>query len=142
MGNKLQSKTSRKKKLDYLYLITKIVIVMLGFTALMLLVLTTLLHREFIAAYSEWPYIHKNSFRFILCTLATIIIIIWGRKLLKNVDPRREFLIFTGAFLIAGLFLVINMPTKLNEADQLFTLKAANQMNHGNFVSQIGRAHV
>lgn len=142
MGNKLQSKTSRKKKLDYLYLITKSVIVMLGFTALMLLVLTTLLRREFIAAYSEWPYIHKNSFRFILCTLATIIIIIGGRKLLKNVDPCREFLIFTGAFLIAGLFLVINMPTKLNEADQLFTLKAANQMNHGNFVSlQLGKFH-
>ncbi|KRM53480.1 hypothetical protein FC64_GL000391 [Ligilactobacillus araffinosus DSM 20653] len=72
----------------------------------------------------------------------TIIIIIWGRKLLKNVDPRRGFLVFTGAFLIAGLFLVINMPTKLNEADQLFTLKAANQMNHGNFISlQLDKFH-
>ncbi|WP_202987223.1 hypothetical protein [Ligilactobacillus araffinosus] len=141
MKNELQTSILKKGN-GYLYLVIKGTIITLGFAALMLLVLTTLLRREFIAAYSEWPYIHKNSFRFILCTLVTIIIIIWGRKLLKNVDPRRGFLVFTGAFLIAGLFLVINMPTKLNEADQLFTLKAANQMNHGNFISlQLDKFH-
>lgn len=142
MENKLQSKVEKKSKADHLYLILKGAIVTLGFAVLMLLVLTTLLRREFIAAYSEWPYVHKNSFRFILCALVTIVIIVMGRKVLKKVDPRRAFLVFAGAFLIAGLFLVINMPTKLNEADQLFTLKAANQMNHGNFISlQLDKFH-
>lgn len=142
MKNEVQPKMKRRIGLNYLYLIIKAAIVTLGFAALMLLIITTLLRREFIAAYSEWPYVHKNSFRFIFCTLATIVIIIWGRKLLKNVNPHRAFLIFTGAFLIVGLFLVINMPTKLNEADQLFTLKAANQMNHGNFISlQLDKFH-
>lgn len=142
MENKLQSKVGKRSKADRLYLIIKGTIVALGFAALILLVLTTLLKREFIAAYSEWPYVHQNSFRFIFCTLVTIIIIIIGRQLLKNVNPQRAFLIFTGAFLVAGFFLVINMPTKLNEADQLFTLKAANQMNHGNFISlQLDKFH-
>lgn len=142
MKNKLQSKARGKSKADYLYLIMKSVIVTLGFATLMLLVFTTLLRREFIAAYSEWPYVHKNSFRFILCSFVGIIMIIMGRKTLKNVDPRRIFLILAGAFLIAGLFLVINMPTRLNEADQLFTFKAANQMNHGNFISlQLDKFH-
>ena len=61
MENKLQSKVEKRSKADRLYLILKGAIVTLGFAVLMLLVLTTLLRREFIAAYSEWPYVHKNK---------------------------------------------------------------------------------
>lgn len=125
----------KESQKNYLYILAKSAILILGFAALMILVFTTLLNREYIVTSTEKMVVRGNDMGFIIGTILGICILIIGNRLLKNVTPKRVFQILAIAFFIAGLYLTFNMSAKLNESDQLFTLKIANQMNHGNFIS-------
>lgn len=134
----METRTQARRKnahKNYLYEVTKSTILILGFVALMILVLTALFNREYITACTEGSIVHKNSLGFVIGTIVGIGILIVGRNLLANISPKRLFQILSVAFLIAGLFLTFNMSTKLNSSDQLFSLTIANQMNHGNYIS-------
>lgn len=133
----MKTETQLKEKLSksYLYLILKDLIVILGIIALMVLVFTTLLNREYITAALETSIIRKNTTFFIVSTIVGVVTLLVGHKLLKKINPQKLFFLLSVAFFIAGIYLVFNMPSKLNVADQLINYKIANQMNHGNFKS-------
>ena len=135
METRVQSKKKENIWKNCLYTVVKSTILILGFCALMVLALTLLFNREYIVASTEESIIHKNSLGFILGAIMGIIVLILGNKVLNKVNSKQMLWILSISFLIAGLFLTFNVSTQLNGSDQLFTLKIANQMNHGNYIS-------
>lgn len=127
-----QKKTRDTRNSIYLFL--KAAIIILACVALILIVAASFTNREFIGAIWEKPNVKTNNPGFMIGTVCGTLVLLVGGKLLKKVDPRLVFKIFTILFTIAGIFMVFNMPATMNPGtDQEFIYHIANQMNHGNF---------